>query len=89
MTFDLRPSTVSWHVKLSTNLGDLDALGLGMVGVGAADEEAEELVKLLPAVSVHGAAHGPHRAEEEQALQPQRDLMDGRIETSLSSMRVW
>ena len=60
-----------------------------MVGVGAADEEAEELVKLLPAVSVHGASDGPHRAEEEQALQPQRDLMDGRIEGSLSSMCVW
>ena len=44
--------------------------------MGAADEEAEELVELLPAVPVHGAAHGPHGAEQEQALQPQSDLTD-------------
>lgn len=45
-----------------------------MLRVGTADECAEVDVKFLAAVARDGSADGPHEREQEESLQPQRDL---------------
>ena len=55
-------------------LVQFDGLGLGVVIVETGNEVPEEDIELLPAVARDRAADGPDQREEEQALQPQRDL---------------
>ena len=47
-----------------------------MIGMRSTDEETEELIKLLPAVSFHGTTDAPHHTEQEQTLKPQSDLKE-------------